>query len=424
MKLVLNKIFSLALVLNLLKNFFERSRISFSPSFYFIPNRGPHWKELKMGLNKLRTSGGITFVLIIFGTSSFIYPFSYDSAVHKAQKGNWQDAYGALNNLITNNPDSADVMYDAGVAASHIPNYKQAATCFIRAAECAKDKEIAFRSHFNAGNALVEQKDLNAALDQYNKALALEPTNEYARHNRDRVEEMLKQEKNKQDKKDNKDKKDEQKEEDKKDDTKDDQKNGDDNKQDNKQEQQGNDQQSSDGNDKGDGNDQQSDQSQNDQKKDSGNQSKKSSQKNETSDDKNGEQSDEQSQADQGNNAQDKSNTTEGKEQRDKNQQQKNAANDQKRDGKDKLDKQSQQAQHNSEKQQRDKHGHAPEKHDMINDQNNQFAQDIQASEQAINDPWLVSVLNNQEMQDKAVNKQLMEAKIRQHGGKNGQNCW
>ena len=42
----------------------------------------------------------------------------------------------------------------------------------------------------------------------------------------------------------------------------------------------------------------------------------------------------------------------------------------------------------------------------------------------AIDDPWLLNVLNNQELKDKAINKQLMEAKVRQHGGKNGQNCW
>ena len=43
---------------------------------------------------------------------------------------------------------------------------------------------------------------------------------------------------------------------------------------------------------------------------------------------------------------------------------------------------------------------------------------------QKIDDPWLLDILNNQELKDKAINKQLMEAKVRQHGGKNGQNCW
>jgi hypothetical protein len=34
----------------------EHSKKSFSPSFRFIPNRGPRLKELKMGLNMLAPS--------------------------------------------------------------------------------------------------------------------------------------------------------------------------------------------------------------------------------------------------------------------------------------------------------------------------------------------------------------------------------
>ena len=52
------------------------------------------------------------------------------------------------------------------------------------------------------------------------------------------------------------------------------------------------------------------------------------------------------------------------------------------------------------------------------------FVEGNERDETVIHDPWLLNILNNQELHDKAVNKQLMEAKIRQHGGKNGQNCW
>ena len=46
------------------------------------------------------------------------------------------------------------------------------------------------------------------------------------------------------------------------------------------------------------------------------------------------------------------------------------------------------------------------------------------ALQEKLQDPWLVNILQKQEDMDKATNKQLMEAKIRQHGGKNGQNSW
>jgi len=45
-----------ALVLNLLKDIFERSKIPFCPNLRFTPDRGPRLKVLKMGLNRLRAS--------------------------------------------------------------------------------------------------------------------------------------------------------------------------------------------------------------------------------------------------------------------------------------------------------------------------------------------------------------------------------
>jgi hypothetical protein len=44
--------------------------------------------------------------------------------------------------------------------------------------------------------------------------------------------------------------------------------------------------------------------------------------------------------------------------------------------------------------------------------------------EKKLQDQWLVSVLDKQEDRDKAMNKRLIESKIRQHGGNNGRNAW
>src|SRR5260221_10827227 len=137
----------------------------------------------------------LIFIFLII--ASPVYPLAYDSAIYKAQKGNWQDAHSALNSIVTDNPDRADVMYDAGVAAYNLGNRSQAATCFTRAAECSNNKNIAFCAHFNAGNTYVDEKKLERALAEYDKALAIEPDNEYARHNRDRVKQMLQEKQNK-----------------------------------------------------------------------------------------------------------------------------------------------------------------------------------------------------------------------------------
>jgi Ca-activated chloride channel family protein len=340
------------------------------------------------------------------------YSSSYDSAIYKAQKGNWQDAHVALNNIITHNPDKADVVYDAGVAAYNLGNKCQAATCFARAAERSTDKNIAFRAHFthfNAGNTYVDEKDLKSALKEYDKALAIEPDNEYARHNRDRVAEMLKEEEKQQEQQnkddEKKDDQDKQKNQDQQNQNGDGQQNQDKQNNQDQQQQNGDDQKSENGNDKKDG---QQNQKGNDQK-----------QKSDSSHD---ESSNDQSQGDSQQRDAADGKDTQRQEHGNKKEQQQNSANDQKRDGKNELDKQSQGTQGERDKKQGDEHGTAPEKQQESNDKSSVSSEGDQ--EQVINDPWLLNVLNNQEMHDKAINKQLMEAKIRQHGGKNGQNCW
>jgi len=357
------------------------------------------------------------FIFIFLIIASSVYPLSYDSAIYKAQKGNWQDAHNALNSIITNNPDSADAMYDAGVVAYNVGNKCQAATCFKRAAECSGDKNICFRAHFNAGNMYVGEKNLKAALEEYNKALAIEPDNEYAKHNRDRVAEMLKEE----EKKEEQQNKDNQQDQDQKDQE-------DQDKQQDKQKQEQNEQ-----NQNQDGNDQQSGEQKNQQGNDSSSSAKASDfakassdrsadrQKNDSSNDG----LDEKTQRDQGSEGADGRDQTQRKDHGDnKKEEQKNSGKNEKRNNKDELDKQSQNAQKEGKEQQGDKHGTTP-KQANVSEHNKSNVSADDGQEQAIADPWLLKILENQEQHDKAINKQLMEAKIRQHGGKNGQqNCW
>ncbi len=333
------------------------------------------------------------FCFFVMSVSSSLYSFSYDSAIYAAQKGNWQDAHAKLNSIVTNKPDNADVVYDAGVAAYTLGSFSQAAAYFVRAAELAHhDKNLQFRAHFNAGNACVDDKNLPCALEQYDKALALEPDNEHARHNRDRVAQMLEQEQQQQ--KEN-DQKDDQKKDDKQD----------------KDKQNGDDQQQQ--NQNGDQKDEQS----GDQK------------------DKQNEGSDKKSQGEQGDSAEQGNKDAQRKEHGNKEQQQKNSEDNKKRNGNQELDKKAKDQQSKPKNQQGNEHNKTPEKQNITDNKSNASSaagQDGQAdgddkkSEIALNDPWLLQVLNNQEQKDKAINKQLMEAKVRQHqqGGKNGQNCW
>lgn len=347
------------------------------------------------------------FVFVCLNMPQVVCPFSYDLANYAAQKGEWKDAHARLNNIIINNPDSADVLHDAGVAAYKLGDCGQAVTCFTRAAECAHDDNLRFDAYFKAGNASVDVQDLQGALEQYDKALAIKPDDEYARHNRDRVKQMLNEQKKENDKKDK------QEENDKKED-KENQENQDQNQEQDQQNQDKKDQgdkDQSDDKDTGEGNDQQK----------QGSDTKKN-------------ESDKKSQGDQRDDAEHGDKDAQRQEHGDKKQQQKKPADDKKGNGDHKLDEKPDNKQSEREKQQGDKHGKTPEKqkeekqnatHDTTSvPAGGEQEQGKDDNKFGIDDPWLLNVLNSQELRDKAINKQLMEAKIHQHGGKNGQNCW
>lgn len=140
--------------------------------------------------------------------------WSYDAAVARGQSGNWTTAKQQLTTLLAEEPDRADILYDTGVASYKLGEHEKALAYFNKAAEQGnQDKNLQEQIHFNAGNAHVQLKQLQEAIDAYDRVLALNPTHERAKHNKEIVKKMLKQEKqdkNKKKKQDKKDKKDEQ----------------------------------------------------------------------------------------------------------------------------------------------------------------------------------------------------------------------
>src|SRR5579864_4055935 len=83
-----------------------------------------------------------------------LYSFVYDKATYAAQNGDWQKAYEQLNRLLVDNPDRADIAYDAGVAAYNLQQFPHAQAYFLRAAELAP-ADFACKGYYNAGNASV-----------------------------------------------------------------------------------------------------------------------------------------------------------------------------------------------------------------------------------------------------------------------------
>src|SRR5207244_11818485 len=98
----------------------------------------------KISFNMFRTSARKNkIVFAVLGISNITHPFSYDSAMYAAQKGDIQSADEKMRKVVVNAPDRADVLYDAGVLAHELKNFNQAIAYFTRAADQAyADKDM------------------------------------------------------------------------------------------------------------------------------------------------------------------------------------------------------------------------------------------------------------------------------------------
>lgn len=166
-----------------------------------------------------------TFLLLIF-TNSCLAIFDYDRAIMQSQKNNWPQAEQLLTQVIIENPDKPDALYDLGVVAYKNNNFDTALNYFNKAASHPMaNSMLQQQAHFNAGNAHVQLKQLQEAIDAYDNVLALKPDHKEALHNKEMVKKMMEENKQEQ-KKDNQNKNEEQNDQtpDNKEDSSDDQK--------------------------------------------------------------------------------------------------------------------------------------------------------------------------------------------------------
>lgn len=121
----------------------------------------------------------------------------YGKAIVMAQQGDWKNSQERLRNLIIDAPDRADLLYDAGVAAYRLAEHEKAAAYFDAAAH-KDDGALKQQALFNRGNAQVALKKYHEAIDAYESVLKREPDHEPARHNLEKVRQLLAQQENKQ----------------------------------------------------------------------------------------------------------------------------------------------------------------------------------------------------------------------------------
>ena len=131
-----------------------------------------------------------------------------DYATHIAHCGDWKRSNQMLANLTVKDPDSADLLYDSGVAAFKISEFEKAHAYFNNAKKSSNASEILKKQAcFNLGNTCVELKKFEDAIAQYKQVLFFDAHDEKAKHNLEVVKNMLEQQKNQDQKKEQQQKK-------------------------------------------------------------------------------------------------------------------------------------------------------------------------------------------------------------------------
>jgi len=336
----------------------------------------------------------------LLGCFFSVFPFSYDYAIKLGQKGCWKEMYDQLNTILVDDPDRADILYDAAVAAHNINNMQQSYVYFVRAAENASEDILKIQAYYNAANDAIELKKLSDALSLYDKVLAIDPAHEYARHNRSIVQEMIKEQESQQNNS-------EQQKQDK-------------NQQQKKDEHTQQDQPGQEGND-GQKNQQQNGQQGQDDQQSCAGQESSSGQKQDGSHQDVGQSQHRDNGDDTG------ANDQHSKQKREDGGDQANAADKQKGhddvERKEKSHEKSHDTKDTGDDKQGDQHRKTSEDKDTKKE-NASVASAHDTQQQNIQDPWLIQVLEVQEQKDKALNKQLIQSKVRQGGGKNAHNSW
>ncbi len=152
----------------------------------------------------------IQFFIVIFFLSGSLHAswFAHDRAAQALQQNNLSQAKTVLQELLLHDPYNATVLYDAGIVSYKTNEFQPAAAYFKKAAQSAVDKQLQEQAYFNLGNTQVDLKELEQAIKSYEKVLELNPENERAKHNLEKVKEMLEQQKQQQEQKDQKKKQD------------------------------------------------------------------------------------------------------------------------------------------------------------------------------------------------------------------------
>lgn len=147
------------------------------------------------------------FTFILFLIPLFAYAWTGLDRINGNrlyEKGNYPAASQKYGNVL--HPGTPEDHYNSGDSLYKEGKYPEAEPHFLAALN-SSDPKLREKALYNLGNTKYRKKNLQGAVDTYNKVLEMDPKNEKARQNRDFVLEQIKQkpppeEKQKEDQKD------------------------------------------------------------------------------------------------------------------------------------------------------------------------------------------------------------------------------
>lgn len=336
------------------------------------------------------------FINLIFYNVAYASWFAHDKAACLMQQGKWQPAKEILQKVVTDKPDSPKALYDAGIASYRTKDFNQALAYFKQVTQLAKstDKQKE-QAYFNAGNTAVELKKLKEAIELYEAALGINPNNEQAKYNLEKVKEMLKQQEQQNQKQEKEQKENKKEEQEKQSQEKQDK---------NQQEQQKKEQEDKSETENQPGGEQKGDENKDKKEKGEKNPQEKEEQSKQDKEREKEKQAQSKSQEEQEKNAQEK----EEGEQGEGGQEEQEEHNESDENGQESAD------QNKKEEKKGQEAGQVA--HDDKN-QKQEKGQKVEA--------WLAHLLKEQEEKDAALNKQMIKATVEKTlVGNDGQNCW
>ncbi len=139
----------------------------------------------------------VVFLVLVFlcSSGSLVHAlFERDRATALAQCGDWEAANKMVQPLIVHDDANPELLYDAGVMSYNTGAFGEAQAYFQKVVNNTMSADqLKEQAYFNLGNTAVALNQLEQAIEHYESALKLNPDNEWAKHNLQRVKEMLEQ---------------------------------------------------------------------------------------------------------------------------------------------------------------------------------------------------------------------------------------